>query len=75
MGMEDDVLSFYSQQHVDGIVIEALGNLRVPLVKAYMGMEDDVLSFYSQQHVDGIVIEALGQGNLPKVVLMDYSNV
>ena len=40
-----------------------------------MGMEDDVLSFYSQQHVDGIVIEALGQGNLPKVVLMDYSNV
>ena len=50
-------------------------NLRVPLVKAYMGMEDDVLSFYSQQHVDGIVIEALGQGNLPKVVLMDYSNV
>ena len=30
MGMEDDVLSFYSQQHVDGIVIEALGQGNLP---------------------------------------------
>ncbi|ATQ49777.1 MULTISPECIES: asparaginase [Staphylococcus] len=30
MGMEDDVLSFYAQQHVDGIVIEALGQGNLP---------------------------------------------